>query len=96
MTDVIDAAVAALNERLGGRGFDATAKFVFDGAGAIMLDAGGARAGDKAADVTLIASAETFEAIFAGELSPTGAFFSGRLRIEGDMGLAMKLGSALG
>ena len=96
MGDAIDAAVAALNDRLGGEGFAGTAKFVFDGAGSIMLDAGGARAGDEAADVTLIASAETFEAIFAGDLSPTSAYFSGRLRIEGDMDLAMKLGSALG
>ena len=31
-----------------------------------------------------------------GDLDPTAAFMSGRLKVDGDMGLAMKLGSILG
>ncbi|MCB1348410.1 MAG: SCP2 sterol-binding domain-containing protein [Paracoccaceae bacterium] len=95
MSKVIDKAVAALNDRLSGNGFDSVAKFVLDGAGSIVIDAGGAREGDDAADVTLTASAEVFEQILAGELNPTAAFMSGRLAVDGDMGAAMRLGSLL-
>lgn len=95
MSDVIDAAVAALNEKMGGSGFDGTAKFVIEGEGAVMVDSAGARAGDEAADVTLTASAETFEAMMAGDMNPTSAFMSGKLAVDGDMGMAMQLGTAL-
>ena len=54
------------------------------------------REGDDEADVTLTADAETFEAILEGDLDPTSAFMSGKLSVDGDMGMAMKLGSILG
>ncbi len=95
MSDVIEAAVAALNEKMAG-GFDGLAKFVIEGEGALMVDANGARAGDEEADVTLTASQEAFEAMMAGELNPTTAFMTGKLSVDGDMGAAMKLGAALG
>ena len=66
------------------------------GEGSIIVDAVGARAGDEETDVTLSADTETFVEILDGSLNPTSAFMSGRLRVEGDMGQAMKLGAALG
>ena len=48
MSDVIETAVAALNEK-DTSAFDGTAKFLIEGEGAIMLDSEGARAGDEAA-----------------------------------------------
>lgn len=95
MSDVIDAAVAALNEKMNGAGFDGSAKFVIEGEGAVMVDGNGARAGDEPADVTLTASAETFEAMMSGDMNPTSAFMSGKLTVDGDMGMAMQLGSVL-
>lgn len=94
MSNVIEGAVAALNQKLED-GFDGNAKFVIEDEGAIMVDDSGARAGDENADVTLTASRETFEAMISGEMNPTSAFMSGQLSIDGDMGTAMKLGSAL-
>lgn len=95
MSGVIDAAVERLSRKLDGAGFDGLAKFVIEDEGAIMLDENGAHAGDGEADVTLTASAETFRAILEGELNPTMAFMTGRLKVDGSIGLAMKLGSAL-
>jgi len=46
-------------------------------------------AGD--ADVTISTSQETFEKIAAGEQNPTSAYMTGKLKIKGDMGAAMKL-----
>lgn len=94
MSEVIDAAVQAMNEKMSD-GFDGVAKFVIPGEGAIMLDGNGARAGDEEADVTLTADAETFRRIFEGDLNPTGAFMTGKLSVDGNMGLAMKLASVM-
>lgn len=94
MSDIIDGAVRKLAAKLGD-GFDGVAKFTIDGEGSIMVDASGVRAGDDDADVTLAADAETFRDMLDGDLNPTSAFMGGRLRIDGDMGLAMKLGAAL-
>lgn len=93
---VIDEAVKALAAKLGD-GFDGSAKFVITGEGAVMVDGSGVRAaadGDDA-DVTMTASSETFQDILAGNLNPTAAFMTGKLKLDGDMGTAMKLGSAL-
>lgn len=94
MSDVISNAVEALNTKLDA-GFDGTAKFVIEGEGAVMVDAGGARSGDEDADVTLTADADTFQSMMSGDLNPTAAFMSGKLAVDGDMGMAMKLGSLL-
>jgi putative sterol carrier protein len=43
------------------------------------------------ADAVISASQETFEKIVAGEQNPTSAYMTGKLKIKGDMGAAMKL-----
>lgn len=95
MSDIITAAVAALNEKLSGASFDGSAKFEINGEGSVVIDAQGARASDEEADVTLSADAETFQSIMDGETNPTAAFMTGKLAVDGDMGMAMKLGSVL-
>jgi putative sterol carrier protein len=95
MSAVIDKAVELLAARLTS-GFDGLAKFVIEGEGAIMLDANGVRAADEPADVTLTASSDVFRAILDGEMNPTMAFMTGKLAVDGEMGLALKLGSVLG
>jgi putative sterol carrier protein len=43
------------------------------------------------ADCTISASEENFQKIVAGEQNPTTAYMTGKLKIKGDMGAAMKL-----
>jgi putative sterol carrier protein len=43
------------------------------------------------ADCTFSASEESFRKIVAGEQNPTTAYMTGKLKIKGDMGAAMKL-----
>lgn len=49
----------------------------------------------KDADVTLTTSLETFEKILSGETDPNFAFLMGKLKVQGSMGLAMKLNAFL-
>lgn len=95
MSDIITAAVAALNEKLAGADFDGTAKFQIEGEGAVVIDSDGARASDDETDVTLSADADTFQSILDGDTNPTAAFMTGKLSVDGDMGMAMKLGAVL-
>ena len=55
--------------------------------GAVKVTEGGG--GD--ADATISASEETFAKIVAGEQNATSAYMTGKLKIKGDMGAAMKL-----
>jgi putative sterol carrier protein len=50
-----------------------------------------AEGGGDGADATISTSAETFEKIVAGEQNATTAYMTGKLKIKGDMGAAMKL-----
>jgi putative sterol carrier protein len=47
--------------------------------------------GVQDADVTISASQEIFQKIVAGEQNPTSAYMTGKLKLKGDMGAAMKL-----
>jgi putative sterol carrier protein len=47
--------------------------------------------GGGEADTTIAASEETMMAVVRGEQNPTTAYMTGKLKIKGDMGAAMKL-----
>ena len=69
--------------------------FEIDGAGQWKVDVQDGSVnvteGPGDADVTISASEETFSRIAGGELNPTSAYMSGKIKIKGDMGAAMKL-----
>ncbi|MBM2824210.1 MAG: sterol-binding domain protein [Thermoleophilia bacterium] len=67
-------------------GMTNTYVFVAIADGAIVVTEG---IGD--ADCTFSASEESFAKIVAGEQNPTTAYMTGKLKIKGDMGAAMKL-----
>lgn len=96
MSEFLEQAVAEMNSKMEGSDFDGSAKLAVADVGAIILDSSGARISDDDADVTLNADMDTFQQIFEGDLNPTSAFMSGKLSIDGDMGMAMKLAAVLG
>ena len=91
MSKIIDDAVAALKEKMSNTSFEGSAKFEIETEGSIVIRGGSVCASDDPADVTFTASVEIFEEIFNGELEPTAAFMTGKLKIDGDMGTAMRL-----
>ena len=73
------------------------ASYLFDISGAgkwtVRVENGkvSVREGEGEADTTISASDETFVKIVNGEQNPTSAFMTGKLKVSGDLGNAMKL-----
>ena len=69
--------------------------FEIDGAGTwkVDVDDGTVKVveGEGDADATIAASEETFQQIASGDLNATTAYMTGKLKVRGDMGAAMKL-----
>ena len=91
MSDALNEALAALSDKVADSGFGGSAKFQIEGEGAIVVVGETASISDDETEVTLSADAETFKSMLDGELDPTAAFMSGRLTIDGDMGIAMQM-----
>jgi len=76
-------------------GLTATYRFDIDGAGTWTVDVDNGKVsvsengGD--AECTISTSSDTFMKIANGEQNPTAAYMSGKLKVKGDMGQAMKL-----
>lgn len=75
-------------------GMDGALKFVLD-EGYVHVDFSGEQPKvtneDKDADCTITTSIDTLDAIRSGKQNPMMAVMTGKVKIKGDMGLAMKL-----
>lgn len=96
--DDLAARTAGGSERT--RGLTASYRFDVEGAGSWMVNVDdGAVAvseGDGAADCVIAAPEELFLRIVRGEQNPMGAFLMGKIRVEGDTSLALRLKDLLG
>ena len=95
----LDSMTEAVRAKVGeNSGLDATVKFVID-EGVIFLDATAlpnrVSNEDGEAECTITMSSDDFEALMAGDLDPTMAFMTGKLKIDGNMGVAMAVGKVL-
>ena len=96
MSENLTAAETALSKRLEGERLEGSIRFDVAGEGVLRVVDGRVTREDGAADATISGSLETFRAIFEGRLSPMTAYMTGRVRIDGDLGTAMRIGQALG
>ena len=76
-------------------GLTASYRFEIDGAGSWTVDVDDGKVtvteNGADADCAITTTAETFLKIANGEQNPTAAYMSGKLKVKGDMGQAMKL-----
>ena len=96
----LEAVTAGLKEKVGEDcGLGATLKFDFGDDGIMLLDAttvpNTVSNDDGDAQCTMVISIDNFMEMAEGKLDGTSAFMSGKLKIQGDMGIAMKLGPLL-
>ncbi len=72
-------------------GLGKSIKFDLKGDGFIYINGGEVTNDDTPADCTVIVSKDDFEKLAKGKLDPTMAFMSGKLKVNGDMSVALKL-----
>lgn len=94
------ASVADITEHLraalqGQPGLPKSLKVDFRGEGFIHVDGRTVTNEDGPADCTVVISREDLEAMVRGQLDPMSAMLRGRLKIKGDMAVAMQLQSML-
>lgn len=86
--------IERMNEALAKHGaMDKSIKFDLGEDGQIHLEGAAASTDDREADCTIAVSKADFIAVAKRELDPMAAFMSGRLKISGDMSVAMGLQS---
>ncbi|MEM9462027.1 MAG: SCP2 sterol-binding domain-containing protein [Myxococcota bacterium] len=90
-----------IREKMGqNSGLDATLKFDLGDDGVIFLDGksepNAVTNDNKDADCTVGVALSDLTDMLGGKLDPMAAFSLGKLKIDGDMGVAMKLGSIVG
>ena len=86
-----------MQQRIGGKSpLGGTLKFDLGSAGTLFIDGSGSgnavSTNDGPANCTISMSAEDFSDLIGGRLQPTSAFMQGKMKVDGDMGIAMKLG----
>jgi putative sterol carrier protein len=70
-------------------------KFDCGADGQLMLRGDKAVLADEAADCTIRISTANLDRLIHGKLNPMTAFATGKLKVSGDVGVAMKLGQLL-
>jgi putative sterol carrier protein len=84
---------ALFQSAVAGAGFDKKVKFDFGDVGKLLIDgpAGTASNDDGQADATISLAFDDFLKMKDRQLDPTMAFMQGKLKVAGDMSVAMKL-----
>ena len=76
-------------------GLGKSVKFDFRGEGCIHVDGGSVTNLDQPADCTVALSRSDFEDLARGRLDPAMAMMRGRMKVSGDLSVAMKMRSIL-
>lgn len=100
LEQITDGLKQRITQKGGDTGLNATVKFNFGADGVVFLDGtatpNSVSNDDKDADCTITIAMNDFVSMSAGDLDPTTAFMMGKLKVAGNMGIAMKLSGIFG
>ncbi|WP_298935890.1 SCP2 sterol-binding domain-containing protein [uncultured Ruegeria sp.] len=85
-----------IQKGLDGKTFDGSLKFDCGEDGVIVLADNQASTQDREADCTIRLSKDNLTKLLTGKLNPMTGVALGKLKVSGNMGVAMKLGQLLG
>lgn len=88
LEDITERLRGALNGR---PGLDKTLKLDLRGEGVVFIDGAQVSNEDRPADCTVSVSKDDLVALASGSLDPMNALMRGRMRVSGDMNVAMRL-----
>jgi putative sterol carrier protein len=91
----MDAIAEQMRAKVTGSGFDRSVKFDCGSDGVVVIDGENVSTADAPADCTIGVSKSDLEDLLAGDLNPTAAFMQGKLKVSGDMSIAMALGQVI-
>ncbi|WP_171212119.1 SCP2 sterol-binding domain-containing protein [Ruegeria sp. HKCCA5426] len=85
-----------IQKNLVGKSFEGSLKFDCGDDGVIVLSDNQATTHDRETDCTIRISQKNLTKLLTGKLNPMTGVALGKLKISGNMGVAMKLGQLLG
>ena len=91
LTDI----AARIREGLADQSFDGSLKFDCGEDGVIVLAGGTATTDDRETDCTIRLSRDNLVKLLSGQLNPMTGVMLGKLKVSGDMGVALGLGRLL-
>lgn len=84
-----------LKDRVAASGFEKSIRFDTGDDGVMVINQTSVTTVDGPADCTIKLSLANLEGLVDGTLNPTMAFMQGKIKLEGDMAVAMALGKVL-
>lgn len=84
-----------ISSKASGSGFSRSVKFDLGSDGAIVVDGETVSTGDGDTECTISLTKDDMESIMSGDLNATSAFMQGKLKVDGDMSVAMQLSQVL-
>ncbi|CUK09320.1 Putative sterol carrier protein [Shimia thalassica] len=85
-----------IQKELSSKSFDGSLKFDCGDDGVVVLADNQATTTDQETDCTIRISQDNLVKLLTGKLNPMTGVMMGKLKVSGDMGVAMKLGKLLG
>lgn len=91
----MDAIAEKIRKGAEGSGFSRSVKFDCGDDGVIVIDGETVSTESQDTECTISLSKDDLESMIAGDLDPTSAFMQGKLKIDGDMSVAMALSQVI-
>ena len=91
----MDAIADKMRAKVEGSDFTKSVRFDCGPDGVVVINGASVSTIDEPADCTITLDKDVLESMIAGELDPTSAFMQGKLRVDGDMSVAMALSQVL-
>ena len=95
MSELIKNILGQINKKLNGCSFEDSIKIEIYDEGSIFINQNRASTISSKVDCIISSDVETFKGVQNGQVKATNAFMTGKLKIDGNMSIAIKLATIL-